>query len=200
LAGCRDERIPRHHVGLAFPIFLDGRRILASGRRVKGLREATARGPPLTRCPRTGQSCGEEDGSGQHRLRDGRAWLVCGELKGGTAPAGPPTDGIELGYFSQVGHPFPPGPRQRREVTRDPHPPALAQPGGVPRRRLVDVPATVLVRRGGERERPGRRRGGSGRRACTPGTAPAGPARRPRPARPDRPAAGPLAPDPRCSW
>src|SRR5262249_35085935 len=47
----------------------------------------------------------------------------------------------------------PPGPRQRREVARDPHPPVLAQPGGIPGRRLAGVPADVLVRRGGERER-----------------------------------------------
>jgi hypothetical protein len=39
-------------------------------------------GPPLTRCPRAGQSEAEEDGSDKHRLRAERARLIIAEPAG----------------------------------------------------------------------------------------------------------------------
>jgi len=39
-------------------------------------RQRRPAGPPLTRWPRAGQSCGEEDGFEQHQLRGERTWLI----------------------------------------------------------------------------------------------------------------------------
>src|SRR5262249_57205482 len=70
---------------------------------------------------------------------------------GAAAAAGRAPGGVLPGRALSPGPP--PARRRRRGVRGAPFPPILPQPGRVPRRILLHIPAAFLVRRGGERER-----------------------------------------------